>query len=214
MTICGMVPTHNRPELLAACIAALRPQVDRLLIMDNASDPPARIPRQDGVGIIRHPDQPPNMPVMWRLALTWAAELGATYLACVCDDVEVPVGWIQAVVSAMDATGAAAGSTHAAQPVPYLIVKTVPDSDLWGRMCPAAFILRVGTVVPDPSMAWWWCDTDLDWQARANGGMVIAPGPSAINSQPNYWTVRRPELAAQAGADGLTFAAKWGGRPW
>jgi hypothetical protein len=66
----------------------------------------------------------------------------------------------------------------------------------------------------DERFHWWWCDTDLDWQARARGGTVIARGPVVPNTLPNDFTVNYPGLNDRAGQDGLEFTAKWGWRPW
>ena len=65
-------------------------------------------------------------------------------------------------------------------------------------------------------MAGWWCDTDIDWQARALGGFVMTGGPELIvpNERPGEFTGTVPGLAQQSGDDGVTFAAKWNGRPW
>jgi hypothetical protein len=207
--LAAVVLTHNRPAELAACVQALAGQVDRLLVIDNASDPPAQVAAE----LLMVPDQPPNLAQLWQRGLDWAE--GTEHVALVCDDVTVPAGWVGIVVAAMSRCGAAAGSTHAIQDPGHDTVKTAPDGDIFGRMCGAAFILaRPSPVTPDPAMAWWWCDTDIDWQARHNGGTVIAAGPVAHNSLPNDWTQRRPELAEQAGRDRAAFAAKWSGCPW
>src|SRR5262245_61789087 len=209
--LAGVILTHNRPTELAAAVAALQGQVDKLLVIDNASEPRATA---DGAELLWIPDQPPNLAALWRRGLEWAD--GAEHVALVCDDVAVPGGWVQTVVAAMQRTGAVAGSTHAVHDPGHDTVRTAPDGDIFGRMAGAAFILaRPSPVWPDPAMAWWWCDTDIDWQARHNGGTVIAAGPVAHNSLPNDWTMRRPELAARTGEDRAAFAAKWGGGcPW
>jgi rhamnopyranosyl-N-acetylglucosaminyl-diphospho-decaprenol beta-1,3/1,4-galactofuranosyltransferase len=44
LRVCAVVVTYNRPELLRRCIAAIKAQtrrVDRILVVDNASDAPA-----------------------------------------------------------------------------------------------------------------------------------------------------------------------------
>jgi hypothetical protein len=66
----------------------------------------------------------------------------------------------------------------------------------------------------DESMRWWWLDTDIDWQARKHGGMVMIGGYPVPNRLPNDFTVHVPGLGEQAGRDGETFTAKWGRRPW
>lgn len=214
----AIVVTHNRHELLFKSVVALNPQVDLILVIDNASDPPVS---QDylNVDVLHVEDQPPNLSRFWNLGFDYIADRWMPTpqwnVAVLCDDVIVPEGWYDAVSSCMRQNGAAAGSTHQWNPVTSPILKTVPDNDLANRMCGWAFVLAGEKGLrADESMSWWYCDTDLDWQARANGGMVICPGPVAHNIHPNDWTARRPELNHQSGQDGLTFARKHGGRPW
>lgn len=218
----AVVLTHNRPVELAACIAAIDPQVDLVIVVDNASDPPASPPILTKPHlVIVVPEQPPNLSTLWNLALADAAEHadGERHnVALLCDDVVVPEGWFATVRRGMRNHGAGAASTHQATPITSPIVKTAPDRDVWNRMCGWAFMLAGERGLrADERLRWWWCDTHLDFLARRNGGMVLAPGPVAVNSKPNGWTTQRVELAEQAGKDGETFAEIWahdGGRPW
>jgi hypothetical protein len=109
---------------------------------------------------------------------------------------------------------AAAGSTHQYYPTPHPILKQAPDHDINNRMCGWAFIVAGEKgLMADEDLKWWYCDTSMDFTARVNGGMVVAPGPVVHNIHPNDYTNRKPELGHQAGLDAATFAAKWG-RPW
>ena len=80
---------------------------------------------------------------------------------------------------------AAAGSTHQYHPTPHPILKQAHDSDIHNRMCGWAFVVagEKGQRA-DESIKWWWCDTDMDWQARINGGMVICPGTGGSQHPP------------------------------
>lgn len=228
----GIILTHNRPELLARVVAAAGPQLDHLIVVDNASDPPVdhetlRSLYGDGAPLVvlPIPTQPPNISAMWAQALSFTRVAVASYLsgpaerwnvALLCDDITLPPdGWVSLVASGMREHGAAAACTHPIRPITQPIVKTAPDSDIMNRMTGWAFMLagELG-LEPDLRLAWWWCDTHLDWQARSRGGMVILPGPVVINERPNEFTVGRPELGEQAGRDGQTFAQMYGGRPW
>lgn len=219
----AVILTHNRPELLRQTWQAIGPQVDMVIIMDNASDPPVNYQQYHALewktAVVTVPDQPPNLARLWGHGIKLAETIRQAgdeeledgfYVAMLCDDVLIPDGWFKAVTDVMTLTGAVVGcSGHGTR------VKTEPDSNLVERMPGHAWILDpVSTVRPDESMAWWWCDTDIDWQARKSGGMVMVDGYAVHNVHPNDWTVRRPELAEQAGQDGLTFVAKWGWRPW
>ena len=214
----ALILTHNRPGLLKQCLDAIQPQVDRVVVMDNASDPPVNAQGVKGT-VMYVPDQPPNLASLWNRGLNWIERdidrANKFDIAMLCDDVMVPEGWFQAVSSCMRAHGAAAGSTHSWNPVSTPILKTQPDRDIYNRMQGSAFVLAGEKGLrADESMHWWWQDTDLDWQARLAGGMVIAPGLVAHNIHPNDFTNSVPGLAEQAGRDGQTFAMKWGGRPW
>lgn len=228
----GIILTHNRPELLARCVAAAGSQVDYLLVIDNASDPPVDHTTLRAAGtvavplvVLSIPDQPPNISRMWaaglthgRFAMTAPSPAPAAQrwnVALLCDDVILPDGWVQIVATGLREYGAAAACTHAITPIAQPVVKTAPDSDIMNRMTGWAFML-VGELglEPDLRLHWWWCDTHMDWQARSKGGMVILPGPVAVNERPNEYTVGRPELGQRAGDDGKAFEQIWGWRPW
>jgi hypothetical protein len=221
----AVVVAHNRPALLVECVAAIGPQVDTVIVVDNASDPPVDLGSLlvgmavgHEVALIKVPDQPVNLPRLWNKGIGVAAALadvtGPCHIAVLCDDAIVPLGWFDAVIKAMADTGAAVGCsspwTSAAT-----ALKTAPDSDLMGRMTGWAWILdAASTVRPDESMAFWWCDTDIDWQARQDGGMVSIGGYPVENRLPNDHLVHVPGLGEQTGRDGEAFVAKWGPRPW
>ena len=214
----AVIITHNRPALLRQCVAAIQPQVDTVIVIDNASEPPAAPLAQYGVILIREMRQPPNIAAMWNRGIDAVnAVCGCSFVAFLCDDAIVPPGWFDAVTDAMVETRTVAGCSS---PFPDAhhgpVVKTKPDDDLYGRMCGWAFVLDVSTGIrADESMQWWWCDTDVDWQARAKGGMVMVNGRYAVpNHLPNDFTLSRPELSERTGADAAAFVAKWGSKPW
>lgn len=219
----AFILTHNRHELLRKSILAIAKQVHAVCVIDNASSPPVTWEEVSPHAhtLIHSDEQPPNLAMLMNVGFDWAEETALTWsyeawnVACLCDDVEVPSGWFQAVRDCIRETGATAGSTHQAAPVSSPLMKTEPDSDIYNRMQGSACVFRgEAKLRADEDMHWWWQDTDLDWQARAAGGMVIAPGPVAINQFPNDYTHSRPELAERAGLDGEVFRQKWGFRPW
>lgn len=211
----AVILTHNRPELLAQVVAAIKPQVDQVIVIDNASDPPAQV---DGdVVLLQIPDQPPNLARFWNIGIDTATAAGATRIAFLCDDAIVPEGWFAAVTQAMADHGAAVGCSD---PFGYLPVgqtrlKTQTDSAIMERMPGWAWVLDpTSPVRPDESMMLWYCDTDVDWQARAADGMVMVGGFPVPNIHPSGFMVTHPELIHQTGQDGLAFAAKHGSCPW
>lgn len=211
-----MVLTHNRPEMLRECVDAITPQVDVVLVIDNASDPPVEL---DDTAVMYVPDQPPNLAHLWNLGFEfirlWIADENEYDVAVLCDDVVAPPGWFDAVAGCVRALNFVAGSTHQLTPVTVPIIKTTPDHDIMNRMQGSAFVIAgEKNIRADENMHWWWQDTDIDWQARTAGGVVIAPGPVAHNRLPNDYTAQKPELYARIGEDAAAFRAKWGFQPW
>lgn len=214
----AFITAHGRQELLDQTINAIRPQVDTIMVLDNASDPKLEIPR--GIGSMYIPDQPPNLAKWWNIGLDffvhWYGSQGMEYdVALLCDDSIVPEGWFDAVTAAMRQTGATAGSSSPWGHQHAPLVKRSMDSDIMNRMCSWAFIIDGSRVVrADESMHWWWFDTDFDIECRVNGGTVLIGGWPVPNVQPNHYTNLRPELAARTALDRQAFAQKRGYVPW
>jgi len=219
----AIILTHNRPALLAECVTSIAPQVRIVMVIDNASDPPVRaatfpLPLPADLLLTYVPDQPPNLSRLWNFALDALAKNTPSprYVAFLCDDTTVPDGWFTAVTQAMRDTGAAAGCSNPWGHQHPPRVKTEPDGDIMGRMPGWAFVLDTTKGIrADESMKWWFCDTDLDIQARQCGGMVMVGGYPVPNHRPGEYTNSKPELGEQAGRDREAFAAKYGGGiPW
>ena len=212
----ALILTHNRPELLRQCVDRIQPQVDLVLIMDNASDPPVDNEEYEGCLVWHESTQPPNLSQMWNAG--WTAFLLGGYhydVAMLCDDAFVPEGWFEAVSNAMHETGAAIGCSDPWGRQHEPILKLAADGDIDHRMPGWGWIIDLDkNLQADESMHWWWCDTDMDWQARRNGGMVMIGGYAVSNELPNAYTNAKPELGAQTGIDKLAFQAKWGQIPW
>jgi hypothetical protein len=211
----AVVLTHNRLELLRQCVAAVLPQVDQVTVVDNASDPPVDGEWPDGAVILNVPDQPPNLARLWNTQLEAISasepEKGTWEVALLCDDVVVPPDWYDRVATGLREWGASAASAHSYEAIssPYLLRELSNGGD---RMCPWAFMLPGEQGLrADESLHWWYCDTDVDWQARQRCGTVIVAGAPAPNLRVGEYTAR-PDLAHQAGLDGRTFQAKWGHR--
>lgn len=216
-----IILSHNRQELLNQVIAAIGPQVEMVIVIDNASDPPIQVEAgQDWrTVVIPIPDQPPNLARFWNVGIKVALEMATPgeqpYIAFLCDDAVVPAGWFAAVTEAMANTGAVVGCGVGDMPLGHARVKTSVDGAIMERMTGHAWILDpVSPVRPDESMLLWWCDTDIDWQARTAGGMVSVGGYPVPNIHPSGFMLTHPELIHQTGVDSETFAAKHGWRPW
>jgi hypothetical protein len=220
MTLPGrfaVVATRDRPTELADVFGRLKADGVHVVVVDNGSTPP--IASGDGYTVITDGEQPPNLSRLWNLGLERAAKLAAEHGQCqwdvgvVNDDAVLPDGWFDACVDAMRFYGAAAACSDPHGRLTAPLAKTAPDADGFTRLCGWAFVLRGESGLRfDERFRWWFGDTDIDWRARAAGGMVIVPGYPVGNLRANSTTVG--ELAAQAGRDRATFAAKHGSVPW
>lgn len=222
----ALIPTHNRPEELRELLASLDGQVDQVLILDNASDPPFVFddPTRPWITVHYDPEQPPNLSRLWNVGLRWIEHVedeqaaagiprSESMVAILTDDTLIPDGWFSAVQEAMERTGAAAGCSNPFPQVQHEIVQIQVGGGVTERMYGPAFIVRGSTKLrADEELRWWWGDTDMDFKARLAGGMVMIPGYLVVNRHANESTAGI--LAEQAGRDGETFARKWGGRPW
>ncbi len=216
----AVILTHNRPELLQECVAAITPQVDVVIVIDNASDPPVDETTLPDIVLMPVAEQPPNLARMWNLGIDMSILMALNddpdlYIAFLCDDAIAPSGWFAAVTEAMAATGAAAGCSNPWGNAHPPQLKTAPDSDLMGRMVGWAFVLDASKGLrADERLRWWWQDTMIDWAARGAGGMVMIGGYPVPNRLPNDFTCNVPGLGEQAARDGDMFAQIHGSRPW
>lgn len=224
----AVILTHDRPELLRETWCAIGPQVDLVIIIDNASSPPVDFDEYHGdpwfTAVLTIPDQPPNLSALWNQGIAAAMKMHTmqrdaalaepALIAVLCDDAPPPEGWFDAVAAAMAETGAVVG---ASAPEPFgwhgpPRVKLQQDSDLAGRMPGWAWILDpISPVRPDERFAYWWGDSGVDWDAREAGGMVLIGTHPVPNRIPNGWTGK---MADQIVIDSQRFIEKYGWRPW
>lgn len=218
----AVIPTRDRHDMVADCIQSVADQVDTVIVVDNASDPPIDpAPWHGDVTCVCAPLDPPNISALWNIGLALAdataRRSGAARwdVAVLNSDVVVPPGWIHGLSTAMRATTAALAypDQHGGQRQ-VLHTKAEPI-DLRQRITGYAYMLRgeVGLRL-DESMAWWYSDDSLDWEAREKGGALLVPGLAVEHRCPNGSMYERPELQEQAGRDRGTFQAKWGRTPW
>jgi glycosyltransferase involved in cell wall biosynthesis len=226
--------THNRPAELARLLDAIAPQCHAVVVVDNASDPPVNLPTwwpsveppwtgavvdRMRVHVIRDEEQPPNLSRLWNVGIDHARSLvdplaGEPYdVAVLNDDAVPPPGWWDAVSTGMRAAGAAAACSDPYGTLTQSVLKVTPDADIMARMTGWAFMLAGEKGLRlDEDLRWWWGDTQLDWDARRAGGMLVIPGYRVENTGANSSTTG--ELALQAGLDRATFKRKNGWNPW
>lgn len=253
----AVIPTHNRHDDLADCVASIAVQVDEILVIDNASDPKVDAALLQEVAdlnaatacdlkVFWDSEQPPNLSKMWaqgisyfRVGVSWVPEItmsavaaatglpiGGTvhvepasdeplWVAILNDDAVVPPGWFDAVLGAMESTGAVLGWSEPFGNLPHGVWKDrrVPPTNVYERVCGWAFILRYpGGPMPDIRLRWYYGDSQLDVQAAASGGCVAVGGYPVANKYPGQST--RGELARQSGLDRACFIENYGQPAW
>lgn len=215
----AVIPTRDRHDMLADCINSVIDQVDRIIVLDNLSNPPIDPePWHGKVGVVSLPIDPPNISTLWNVGLALAdasSPADAWDIAVLNSDVVVPPGWIDTLSTAMRSTTAvlAYPDQHGGQQQ-ILHTKAGPV-DLRTRLTGYAFLMRgeIGLRL-DESMAWWYSDDDIFWRGCELGGALLVPGLTVEHRCPNVSTHERPELTEQAGRDRETFIKKWGRPPW
>lgn len=212
----AVIPTHNRPQLLTALVASLGPQCDRIVVLDNASEPPVdeeKLQAAAGISVtvLRDEEQPPHLSRFWNVMLDDVAEKARRAghevydVAVFNDDAIVPAGWYDGCANGLREHDTAVAA-HTTPTTPALLTELHLDPS--NRMTPHAFVVRgeVG-LRADESMRWWYFDDDLSWQARLTGGVLSVSGPRVVNARANTTTVG--PLAEQAEKDRAVFEAKW-----
>lgn len=213
----AIITTHNRPVELRRLIDILFEQCDRIVVIDNASDPAVSLSDRH-IWVIRDEEQPPNLYRLWNVGLDAVADHASSNyaewdVALFNDDAVIPPGWYEVMSEMIRTTDCAAASGDTYGYIRRPTLKTQPDRDLMGRMCPWAFVHRGELGLrADEDYGWWWGDSHFDWQLRALGGVMVLPGWIAHNTLANSTTVGA--LAEQAGRDRVTFEKKWGFVPW
>jgi len=218
----AVIPTRDRHDLLADCINSVVEQVDRVIVIDNLSQPPIDPePWHGKVGVVAIPIDPPNISTLWNVGLALAdaaahAEQADRWdIAVLNSDVTVPPGWIDGLSTAMRSGPAVLAYPDQHGGRRQILHTRAEPVDLRTRITGYAYMLRgeAGLRI-DESMAWWFSDDSVDWEAREKGGALLVPGLAVEHRCPNGSMYERPELKTQAGRDRETFKAKWGRTPW
>jgi hypothetical protein len=203
----AVIPTYGR-ECLHDCIEAIRPQVDHIFLIGHNFEPDI-LP--DDCTLIPYNVEVPNISTMWNLGIDAAHELNnfhPSLVAVLNDDAIVGPDWFFRVEKGILENRAVLGCMSE---VDRLYLQTEHSNHL-PRLSGFAFIINAAFGIRlDEQFQWWWGDTDLDWQARRAGGLVVVPG-EIDHRFPNGTTTGI--LAEIAGQDRERFIAKWGSAPW
>lgn len=172
-----------------------------------------------GVHLICDGYAPKNISRWWNTGLRYVVNQEGTrhgyaypdfVVAVLNDDLRVPQGFVQKLGEWLYAVERPAVACPDVYGTGYYHVRS---NDVGPRMPGFAFAMRGDNMIfADETLQWWYGDNDIDWQARARGGVLHVPNLTIQHIYPNSTTVG--ELAEQAGRDRETFVAKWGRAPW
>ena len=215
----AVIPTKNRPELLADCVESLDGQVHTVIVVDNGSTPP--VPLIPGLvsdlWIIRHDEYPPNISRLWNLGIDQAAKVAAIKgwpkwnVLVVNDDIVAPPMLVESLSAAMRAEQAACAYPDQ-HDVGRRILNSRAEPVLTAeRICGYTFMLRgEADIRADEDFVWWFGDDTIDWECRLAGGSLLVPGVKVEHRAPDVQTRADPVLAEQTNRDHKTWIAKWG----
>lgn len=215
----AVIPARDRHDMLHDCIESVIDQVDRVIVIDNLSQPPIEPdPWHGKVGVVSVPIDPPNISTLWNIGLALADASAPTSewdIAVLNSDVVVPPGWVEALSTAMRSTTAVLAYPDQHGGRRQILHTRAEPIDLRQRITGYAYMVRGEAGLRlDEDLAWWFGDDSLDWSAREQGGALLVPGIPVEHRAPNISTHERPELLEQTGRDRETFARKWGQTPW
>lgn len=234
MKLYAVIPTHNRPEELAALLDSIPADV-YVLVIDNASEPKTQfsLPLRflgRRIQVTRDEEQPPNLSRLWNIGLDWANLLEQEQqrmphnmlqdyaVAILNDDVVLPPRLLHHLADELtyhDVDIACPGTTG----LQCYVNKGDPFPGVGLRLTGWCFVVRGSSGLrADESLRWWCGDDDLQAQAVENGRGTVAiklnPDMAAglRHKHPDQSTTG--VLAEQTHKDMATFVAKWGQRPW
>lgn len=197
----AVIPSYGR-SCFYECMEAIQPQVDHTFVVGHNFVPEGL----SNYTLIPYEVEVPNISTMWNLGIRSVEE--PSLVAVLNDDAIVGPDWFSQIEEGMNISGAVLGCMDA---VDRAHVQTEHSPSL-PRLSGFAFILNTASgILLDEQFQWWWGDTDLDWQARRAGGMVVVPGTFEHRYPNGTTTGILTDIATQ---DRTRFIAKWGSAPW
>jgi hypothetical protein len=209
--------------MLDDLIGSLKEQVYDVIVVANnwqRSDPADWLESSGLPVVVAEGGDDRNISRWWNLGLDLVAQhagwMGATEwnALVVNDDVVCPPGFVDALAARMRATSAVLAYPDQAGGRTEILHTQAAPVPLSQRITGYAFMLRGESGLrADESMAWWFSDDSIDWEARERGGALLVPGIPVEHRAPDVQTNASPELTAQAGRDRQTFINRWGKAP-
>lgn len=208
MSIAAVIPTRYEPERVGTLIELIRPEVARLIVLDNGHEPP--LPgAQDARGL--------GIYAMWNRG--WELAQGCSSVAILNDDIHVLPGTLYRLERALRSDGTLGvvypdKYTPLAAGHPTRRVLDVVRDPAWHRtMTGFAFMARRSMFSKPPfdeSYQWWCGDDAFDLRVRESGfgvaRVVGLPIEHESDSERDGWA-RRPELRRWAMQDAKRWAA-------
>jgi rhamnopyranosyl-N-acetylglucosaminyl-diphospho-decaprenol beta-1,3/1,4-galactofuranosyltransferase len=183
--VLAVVLTHNAPESLARCLEAIRSQdraVDRILVVDNASDPPAK----HDVEVLRS-DENGGPAGGWALGLQAFLDGDEDAVWLLDDDCEPAADCLRLLLSAAE-------DKVIAYPVPvdHQGNELVRYTAWWGPLLRRSVVERLG--LPMAELFWWREDAEYLGIRPERVGVAISWVAEA--AVVHNWTRRMPTKPA------------------
>lgn len=204
----AVIASRSRPDLLAELVRSLTAQGVECLVYDNGYDS-CPVPFTEAHGWPLHR--------MWNDGLDQAEKMaqGEPHnVLIVNDDVLVDTDLASRLAWGMrsdDSIDIAYPDHHGK--VEDNRVAQLSNPDMAGQTLSGwCFMVRGEAGLRfDEQFEWWYGDSDIEKQVRANGRHVVAVGGCHVEHlDPMRSTMENPERLAQAKADEARFAEKWG----
>ncbi len=175
----AVIPTHDRAEDFADCVAAIRPQVDLVIAVAHGLTAEMYVADTPGIDrVVIYNADLPNISTMWRRGLNVATQEGAHWTAVLNDDAIVLPGWFDTLTYEAERLHAAGASGIRA---PGVV-----------KIAGYAFILdNASGVMPDERFAWWYSDDAIQRRCDSHSWFHISHNVTVEHRHPNETTVGR-----------------------
>lgn len=194
--IAAVVPTRYRPPELAALLRVLAGDGVEALVLDSE-------------------EHGHRIHAMWNAGTGMARAMGASHVAVLNDDVELPPGALPAMAAALDSRPdvGAVYPDDTAPWAPRRALSLVPTEGTWGAggMTGFCFMFRAADPLPpfDEGYHWWYGDDAFEASVRAAGMLVCRVSGLPVRHSPGRSAARDwDRLGPLAAADRARWEAR------